>query len=116
MSIRRRSPRRPRRTRAACSPCLARSRRYSNARKARLGFGLEQDLERLAGGGKGERAGDVRGCTQTRATVELERGVRPRRGTQAADAAVGLGISDVLERVDRRHAEVAVAVLREVEF
>ena len=39
----------------------------------------------------------------------------PERRPGAADAAVGLRIAHVLQRIDRRHAEVAFLALREVE-
>src|SRR5690606_33547856 len=77
---------------------------------------LQQNLEGPGGGGEGEGAGDVGGGAEAGAAVELERGVPVQVRAHAADAAVGLRVLHVLQRVHRRHAEVAVAVLRKVEL
>src|SRR5690606_2416725 len=64
---------------------------------------LEQDLEGLGGGGEGEGAGDVGGGAEAGAAVELEGGLPVQVRAHAADAAVGLRVLHVLQRVHRGH-------------
>src|SRR5690606_42113247 len=49
---------------------------------------LEQHLQRLAGGGEGERAGDMGGRAQAGPAVHLQRCVGAQLRAYAADAAV----------------------------
>ena len=84
--------------RSACSACPRRAQR----------FGLQQYLQRLADRGERKRAGDVGRRAQPGAAIELQRRIRAQLRTQAANAAVGLRIAHVLQRIHRRHAEVAV--------
>src|SRR5690606_21353381 len=67
---------------------------------------LEEDFEGAGDGGEGEGAGDVGGGAEAGAAVELEGGVpapiqRGHAGAHPADAAVGLRVLHVFQRVDR---------------
>ncbi len=58
----------------------------------------------------------MRGCAQPCPAIQLKRGVGIQLRTDAADAAIGLRVFDVLQRVHRRHTEIALRILGEVEL
>ncbi len=58
----------------------------------------------------------MRGRTEPCPAIELERGIGIELWADAADAAIGLRVFHVFQRIHRGHAEVALRVLGEIEF
>src|SRR5687768_10598400 len=59
---------------------------------------------------------DVRRRAQSCAAIQLQCGIAADLRTHAAYRAIGLRVLHVLQRIDRRYAEVAIAVLGEIEL